>query len=1189
MKRTIVKVSLIVALAFAMPVSFTSCKDYDSDIEALNKQNGDLSSQLSALEAALTAAKQEVANSKQAAADAKAAAENAKSEGLKAADEASKKAAAAQAAADAAKAEAEIAKQAAATAKAEAIAEAINECKALIAAGAEAAKEQINLLGSKIEGIEKTLNTLASQEDLNELAKEQEALKVQIATLQEFQKLATEQLGSLSKDIKALAESVGIQVTELKDLISGKAAELQAKIDRINAEIEKINNSISANQKAISDLKDKAADLQSKIDALNTTTGNHTTEINSLKDQIKSINEQIDAKQKLIDGLRSDVDALAKTVANNYELVTTDITELKKVVAEHTAKLTELEKQIKDLSDDWFTTDSELKTLRGEFDAAMAKITADFGTISNDLNTMIGTVTLRLTGVTFFPTTYVSGIPAIDFASVAYKPMTKDAKLDKYSVKEGEESVYTSAKAVAKFYTTPQNFPSAEYIQLGGIKVMGHDAQSRSIDQVSSLVSIDGTPSYADGIITVTLNKVNEKAQFSKDNKGKVNVVAVEVPLGDASLLASEKAAGTRPVVYSDYVSLTEKDAIDAAIAKKGQPSNHFSSYDSAYGTYPSDSKADFTVPYDGKLDLTELVAGCTGDNHAALSVEELKAYGLELRFALAGDEYKDNDELKTEQQQAFKLANGVVAPKTANKGYIGRVGIVKITLIDTNHNNNIVDVRYAKVTVTAVDMTPIEMNKVEAAIDLGLKIIPVDDNKKNIYGVNYEQMQALYNGYTPEGISKEDFYKIYAGGTVAIETISPKGWSTMTNVNAAGAKVAHGEAGITTDLLSTSTSSDPIKVSIGATYCGKVLPATSKYYVAKITFTNKNGLYPDAVIYVKYGVNLTIPAAGVLSEIQKLQILPVQCEEGWMKTKTSLRPPFISYYTTNKVEYNFDFYGLFNNRIMMTPGNPVGTSDLQFTKKNESLNGMTAASTSYVGKADPEVYKLKSGGNTAAFINWGTHTQWNSFLTPNNSDPKIKINNDVLIHEQKTVELGSFYKINDFNYDALTTYQLKIIRPLNVITKNTGHYFEDGLIEGSRVSIADAVSMVDFRGYKVAKKNGEAEDKAQFAAYLWDYYGVTTPVWSTKETLVTTDANLDANVEADLAKMSLLGSKHTGSSVSEDGEDLVFKTTGASIAIGHCYLWIPVEVKYAFGTFNKYIQIEVKEANSPNPTSRRK
>lgn len=207
MKKTFIKVSLIGLLAVSMPFSFTSCKDYDDDIEAVNQKTDGLSNQLAALEAALANAQSAAAAAQKTADEAAKAAADAKAAGDNAAAEAA-----------AAKAEAQQALAAAESAKADAIEAAVAKVNELLKGYASA--EDLATLAGTVEGIQKGLSEL--EDDLKELntvadqnAKAITAIETQIASLVNFK-------NATGKDF---VESVISDLEDLKSQIAGKMSE----------------------------------------------------------------------------------------------------------------------------------------------------------------------------------------------------------------------------------------------------------------------------------------------------------------------------------------------------------------------------------------------------------------------------------------------------------------------------------------------------------------------------------------------------------------------------------------------------------------------------------------------------------------------------------------------------------------------------------------------------------------------------------------------------------------------------------------------------------------------------------------------------------------------------------------------------------------------------------------------------
>lgn len=192
MKKTFIKVSLIGLLAVSMPFSFSSCKDYDDDIAAVNKKTDGLSSQLAALEAAL-------ANAQSAAAAAQ-----------QSADEATK-------AADEAKAEAQKAIVAAETAKAEAIEAALAKVNELMSGYASAG--DLSKLAGTVEGIQKGLNELtedlkALDADVDQNSRAITAINTQIAALEKFELATNQDLTALKNDLAGLKSQLATKVSE---------------------------------------------------------------------------------------------------------------------------------------------------------------------------------------------------------------------------------------------------------------------------------------------------------------------------------------------------------------------------------------------------------------------------------------------------------------------------------------------------------------------------------------------------------------------------------------------------------------------------------------------------------------------------------------------------------------------------------------------------------------------------------------------------------------------------------------------------------------------------------------------------------------------------------------------------------------------------------------------------------------
>lgn len=229
MKKTFLSVALLSTMALSMPLSFTSCKDYDDDITEINGTTDDLQNQLKTIQAAIDSNKA-IADAAKAAADASAkAAQEAAEKGDKATEEAQK-----------AMAIAKAAEAAAANAKAEAL----EEMKALLAQADAKNEEEINDIKSRLEGVEKGLGGLDADQ-INAAIKAVEAINVQLEAFEKYQTLL-DQLAAYPalvqdvKDAKANIESLTTRVEAAEKSIEALEKLSQAINDSLPAGVNTI-------------------------------------------------------------------------------------------------------------------------------------------------------------------------------------------------------------------------------------------------------------------------------------------------------------------------------------------------------------------------------------------------------------------------------------------------------------------------------------------------------------------------------------------------------------------------------------------------------------------------------------------------------------------------------------------------------------------------------------------------------------------------------------------------------------------------------------------------------------------------------------------------------------------------------------------------------------------------------------
>lgn len=234
MNKKYLSFALFGALMTVSTGVFTSCKDYDDDIDGLEQKytdlNAELGSQKESLQKALNAAQAD-ATAAQAAADAAKAAADA-----------------AQSSADKAAAEAAAAKALAEKAASDAKAEAIQEAKAYVDELMKkvATDEELSVLSGKIDGIQSDLNTMKNDlkalgvnldEEIAAREKADEALQIQINALRKFEEATGQNFKELQDELDDMRKSLANlgSKEEIENLLKTANEKMQEEVsDQLN-------------------------------------------------------------------------------------------------------------------------------------------------------------------------------------------------------------------------------------------------------------------------------------------------------------------------------------------------------------------------------------------------------------------------------------------------------------------------------------------------------------------------------------------------------------------------------------------------------------------------------------------------------------------------------------------------------------------------------------------------------------------------------------------------------------------------------------------------------------------------------------------------------------------------------------------------------------------------------------------
>lgn len=478
MKKKFLNVMLLCALLFGVTSMFTSCKDYDEDInnlqEQINTNKADYTSQLADLQAKMTkeyeALKSDLLAKEKALQDAL----NEANKEIKAAQDA---AAAAQKTGDKALVEAGLAKEAAAQAKKDAIAAAqkmvdtlkselnakITEINDLIAAQQKEIKalqenkvdkavydEQVKAFNEKFAALDTEISGIKS--DIAKLDGRVKALELSvdeiIDDIDSIRNDIVEKYNDLNEKIQANTELINAKYTELKELheelantVEENRKDLQAKIDVLTKDLQdnvkRLDSLINENSKAIlaavsriSALETKVAQQEETLKEYKKLIDANTAGVKANKEAIEAIQKDIAALTGRVEDLEADVEKLygeIERLDGEVERLDGEIARLDGEVERLDGKIDEAVKAINERFTKYAEGlnkfyDNEFTPLKKAFEELSEKVNK----LEEALNALDAVVAKRLTSIVYQPQFYYHGVPAIIINQIAFYPYVLD-------------------------------------------------------------------------------------------------------------------------------------------------------------------------------------------------------------------------------------------------------------------------------------------------------------------------------------------------------------------------------------------------------------------------------------------------------------------------------------------------------------------------------------------------------------------------------------------------------------------------------------------------------------------------------------------------------------------------------------------------------------------------------------------
>lgn len=760
MKKRLMTAAFI-SMSLALSTSFVGCKDYDDDITEINANTSDLTNQIAELRQQL---QQQATNLSEAAAQAQASADQANAAAQTAIEKG-----------DAAMAKAQAALAAAEQAKADAL--------SALAEQAQQQAAEIATLKSDLESL-----IAANQGNIANNAAAIEDIKTNMSNL-------VSDLAGLQGRVSALDENLTLEINSL----SSQIADLLAKVGVNASDIAVLKTQFTTLDQKVGDLEKFKEATEVQLAALE----NFKENIQTLFDNFKGQTEKdIAALQQQADDAAQKLKDLLETTLPEIQDDITDLDERLKAL-----EGLNLANALKELNDAVTAINNELTTVNN----TLTKVNKDIQRIDGALSTLNQILSRRLSSVTFVPSAYVDGIPAIDFSSIEYVPMAKTAN-GNWEAGTGD-AVHVASTDIKAVYRLNPSTVGLEDINVDGIEFMDGVATSRAATE-SSLIKVAENGASINDNGELVLNVVKTKADLFNAGlaSNQINIVALKVPLASKHLFEDE----TEAYVYSEYVRLSEFQ-LTPQIGKVGVESAEPQFADSL-AAYTDANVETVNVPFNTSKDLLEIVDAVLlnkGAWYMSLDTPEARAtYGIDLQFHMA----KAENPVKGVNQQMFGKIEGSVFTPVIPEGYsiqsiYGMTPIVAVTLVDKK-NNNVIDQRYLKLNLTAEPKNyTISYPTFESELFCGTLTQAISWTEFNDYVLSMCGTSEL--GY----LTQDEFVKYYIeeGLTPTVEySYEPA-------------------SGLTIDTDAT----NPIVWDVDAEQVGEV--TTTKTVTAKVTFKNES------------------------------------------------------------------------------------------------------------------------------------------------------------------------------------------------------------------------------------------------------------------------------------------------------------------------------------------------------------
>lgn len=1079
--------------------------------------------------------------------------------------------------------------------------------------------------------------------------------------------LLTEIQSQVADALKKAKEYTDEQIDEVWTEVDALEADIAALTGRVST----LENDFDALREDVNTLKENMSDAQLRIAALEEFKTSAESRLKALEEfqatvepWMKNVDTELANLKAADEALQDSIDNFRKEYAEKIAQIDSTLTELRGLIEQ-------LQEDVEALEGDVERIDDVLSKYGARLDA----IEEDIREINEALVDLAAKIGDRLTSISLIPETYVDGIPAISVPAIVYQT---SLSVDD----ETEEMVYSDIYEIwstARDYAYVRYHLSPAHVTVDGLKSAEYliekaqNVTKAYVDNDILSIDFDNLEVNDRNELVVPVKKVNSSSLYFEtgESLNEFNYLfysaALQLGIADELLVEGEKEAN----VVSEYSMVIEEPHI-IHIAPLRDDSREIHGYEceTFYYSYEEaqESEPAAFVNFDSELDLYTMVTSCIHNINSNLAnpgdmplswlvnyledegteaaIDELRELGFEFRFIIPTVPFEIGDE-KTDQQAFIKFKDGsdAVVVSTVpgeyinNEAAVGRTPVIRVELIDTNNDNEIVDVqwfkiRWVKQTIPAIDLGNVaDFDYVLGCTDFSgslnwkqinqyvLARLGVEDG--NVTGISHKEFVDYYKQEGNENITWEAVNDEFE----ETENDITFNWDVLPDENPTTSVLTWnmtveqiGE--VIDEILENGSVQKQIKVTINP-------KAGEEDYAGAVTFTlTLNITFEDrpAILgYNEYFWN----TPGQLAQVQ-----PIGFNDA-----TNEQPGVLDF-----VRYNYNVLDLFNKlekydapeTWMWNWGNagknvtnfmynidPTAEQVAAYAEKGYDLVRHWACrmwdiqfsadqTLDYAPKfANGLKYDPENGGElgyslirdgeldySSKIVPNEMGLNWYSFIEQDLSDINFTLADDtngdfegavallnpanVTDENRKDVAVDIWVRINQFNYYKVSTFNVWFVEPVTLPEPTINGKLEDINMNPTSVTVANPFGttsgLKDFQGELINSNEKLA------------YYGIYGPNWDTRGseyilvdiTEMTTEdgyTNITVNPNLNPNNPEDIAKMRTAAEckfdVKWDGNKLTVTNQTGHQLTQTCHLWVKASYGHAYGNFELWVPVE--------------